>query len=75
MIEFVADNIANMFVNVETQELNVESLNTEIINIFGIDMLDIIRQNKNNTDVITENLKKKAIEIYTEKEQELAQKK
>ncbi len=71
MIEFVADNIANMFVNVETQELNVESLNTEIINIFGIDMLDIIRQNKNNTDVITENLKKKAIEIYTEKEQEI----
>ena len=43
MIEFVADNIPTMFVEGQTGELNIESLNTEIINVFGIDMLDYIK--------------------------------
>lgn len=73
MIEFVADNIVDMFINVETSELNVESLNTEIINIFGIDMLDDIKNNKANLGAISEELKKKAMEIYAEKEQEIGQ--
>lgn len=73
MIEFVADNIVDMFINVETSELNVESLNTEIINIFGIDMLDYIKNNKTNSSAISEELKKKAMEIYAEKEQEIGQ--
>ncbi len=71
MIDFVADNIVNMFINVENSELNEESLNTEIINIFGIDMLDYIQANKTNTIAISEELKKRAMEIYTSKEQEI----
>ncbi len=71
MMESIADNIVDMFINIETSELNVESLNTEIINIFGIDMLDDIKKNQNDSDAISEELKKKAMEIYAEKEQEI----
>ena len=31
MIDFVAENISNMFIEGETSEVNVESLNTEIL--------------------------------------------
>ena len=71
MIETVADSIVNLFVEGEEQTLNVESLNTEIINIFGIDMLDFIKENKDNTQNISEELKKKAMEIYAQKEEEI----
>ena len=71
MIDFVADNISNIFIEGETQELNVESLNTEILNVFGIDMLDFIKENKDNIQSIADELKKKAMEIYEAKEQEI----
>ena len=71
MIDFVADNIVNMFVDAETSELNAESLNAEINNIFGIDMLDDIKNHKTDTNAISEELKKKAMAIYTAKEQEI----
>ena len=71
MIEFVADNIPTMFVEGRTGELNIESLNTEIINVFGIDMLDYIKQNKNDAEKIAEQLKKLALEIYSKKEEEI----
>ena len=71
MIEFVADNIPTMFVEGQTGELNIESLNTEIINVFGIGMLDYIKQNKNDAEKIAEQLKKLALEIYSKKEEEI----
>ena len=71
MIGFVADNIPTMFVEGQTGELNIESLNTEIINVFGIDMLDYIKQNKNDAEKIAEQLKKLALEIYSKKEEEI----
>ena len=71
MIEFVADNIPTVFVEGQTGELNIESLNTEIINVFGIDMLDYIKQNKNDAEKISEQLKKLALEIYSKKEEEI----
>lgn len=71
MIEFVADNLPTMFVEGESGELNIESLNTEIINIFGIDMLDYLKENKNRPEAISEELKKKATEVYTQKEKEI----
>ena len=60
-----------MFVEGQTGELNIESLNTEIINVFGIDMLDYIKQNKNDAEKIAEQLKKLALEIYSKKEEEI----
>ena len=71
MIGFVADNIPTMFVEGQTGELNIEPLNTEIINVFGIDMLDYIKQNKNDAEKIAEQLKKLALEIYSKKEEEI----
>ena len=71
MIDFVSSNIVNMFIEGETSELNVESLNAEIMNIFGIDMLDYIRENKNDFTAISEELKKKSLEIYEQKEEEI----
>ena len=71
MKEAVADSIVGMFIEGEEQQLNVESLNTEIINIFGIDMLDYIKENKNDISKISEELKKKAMEIYAQKEEEI----
>ena len=71
MIEAVADSIVGMFIEGEDQQLNVESLNTEIINIFGIDMLDYIKENKNDMSKISEELKKKTMEIYAQKEEEI----
>ena len=71
MIGFVANNIPTMFVEGQTGELNIESLNTEIINVFGIDMLDYIKQNKNDAEKIAEQLKKLALEIYSKKEEEI----
>ena len=71
MIEAVADSIVGMFIEGEDQQLNVESLNTEIINIFGIDMLDYIKENKNDISKISEELKKKTMEIYAQKEEEI----
>jgi preprotein translocase subunit SecA len=71
MVEFVADNITEMFVDAETSELNIEPLNAEIINIFGIDMLDYIKENKTDSKAISAELKKRAEEIYAAKEAEI----
>ena len=71
MVEFVAENIPSMFVEGEENKLNVESLNNEITNIFGIDMLDYIKEHQNKPEEIAEELKKKALEIYSQKEEEI----
>ncbi len=71
MIEFVADNIPTMFVEGEDNKLNIESLNNEITNIFGIDMLDYIKEHQNKPEEIADELKKKALEIYSQKEEEI----
>ncbi len=71
MIDFVAENISNMFIEGETSEVNVESLNTEILNVFGIDMSDFVKENKANPQAISDELRKRALEIYDQKEQDI----
>ena len=71
MIDFVAENISNMFIEGETSEVNVESLNTEILNVFGIDMSDFVKENKTNPQAISDELRKRALEIYDQKEQDI----
>ena len=71
MIEFVADNVPHMYLEVVNNEINVESLNNEILNLFGIDMLDFIKTNKNNPETISAKLKEQALEIYKQKEEEI----
>ena len=70
MVNSVAEDTVNMFVEGENGELNIGSLNAEITNIFGIQMLDDLKKNKSDIDIISEELKKKAIEKYNEKEKE-----
>ena len=71
MIEFVADNVPHMYLEGENNEINVESLNNEILNLFGIEMLDFIKTNKNNPETISAKLKEQALEIYKQKEEEI----
>ena len=71
MIEFVAENTPNMFINAEDGSLNIESLNAEITDEFGIDMLDYIKSNKNEPAKIAEHLKEEALNIYKQKEEEI----
>ena len=71
MIEFVSDNVPHMYLEGENNEINVESLNNEILNLFGIEMLDFIKTNKNNPETISAKLKEQALEIYKQKEEEI----
>ena len=50
--------------------LNVDSLSNEILNIFGINMVDEIKANINNVEEIINILKEKAHSKYAEKEKE-----
>ena len=49
----------------------MESLNTEILNIFGFDMSDFIKENAKDPDAISEEIKAIAKEIYAKKEEEI----
>ena len=69
MITTVSNNIVGMFIEDEHGNINVEALNTEINNIFGVDMLDYIKENKNNSQAISEELLKRANERYQQKEE------
>ena len=63
MIEFVAENLPGIYVESESNKVNIESLNNDIINIFGFDMYDYIKEHQANAEEIAEELKKKALYI------------
>ena len=69
MINTVSTNLPHLFVEDENGNINVESLNTEIKNIFDIDMIDYLKENVNNPQAISEELEKRANEKYKEKEE------
>ena len=72
MINSVAEEIVGMYVEGEDgNSLNIESLNTEILNTFGIDMLDFLKEHKKDLNAVTEELEKQAHSKYEEKEQEI----
>ena len=71
MIDSISDEVVSMYIESENNTVNVESLNTEILNIFGIDILDVIKENKSNPDAISTELKNKTHEKYQAKEQEI----
>ena len=69
MINTVSTNLPHLFVEDENGNINIESLNTEIKNIFDIDMIDYLKENVNNPQAISEELEKRANEKYKEKEE------
>ena len=79
--ENLKDNILNMINSLAEEvvlsqfagenEVNVEALNTNIKNTFGIDISSFIKENSNSSQKIIEKLQKEALSEYEKKEQEI----
>ena len=68
MIHSVAEVTVNMYIDPEKNEVNVEALNQDILNTYGIEMLPYIKDHFSEPEKITEELIKQANAKYTEKE-------
>ena len=76
MINSIAEETVSMFIEGEDgKSVNVESLNTEITNVYGLDMLDYIKEHKDDSNAIIEELEKQATEKYQTKEDEITSEK
>ena len=72
MINTIAEETVNMFTEGEDgKNVNVEALNTEITNEFGLEMHEFIKEHENDSNAILEELEKQALARYQEKEQEV----
>ena len=71
MINTIAEETVNAYIEGEKETVNIESLNTEIMNIFGIeDMISYMKERENKPQEIIEELKNRALSKYTSKENE-----
>lgn len=76
MINSVAEETVAMFVEGEDgKSINIETLNTEITNEFGLDMYDFIKAHENDSNAIIEELEKQAVNKYQVKEEEITSEK
>lgn len=72
MINTIAQETVAMFVEGEDgKSVNEESLIPEVTNIFGLDMAEFIKANKNDSTAIIEEIEKQAISKYQAKEDEI----
>ena len=79
--ENINENILNMIKSLAEEvvmqqfagekEVNEESLNTNIKNIFGIDISDFVKENSKDQNAIIEKLQETALAEYAKKEQEV----
>lgn len=79
--ENLKDNILNMIKTLAEEvvltyfasedEVSVEALDTDIRNTFGIEMVDFIKENSKNSNVIIAKLQELALAKYDEKEQDI----
>ena len=70
MIRTLAEEVVTTYFAGES-EVNVEALDTEIKNIFGIDIQEFIKENSKNAEKIIEKLQEIALDKYAEKEKEI----
>ena len=76
MINSIAEETVAMFVEGEDgKSVNVEALNTEITNEFGLEMYDFIKEHENDSNAIIEELEKQALNKYQAKEEEITSEK
>ena len=76
MINSIAEETVAMFTEGEDgKSINVEALNTEITNEFGLDMYDFIKTHENDSNAIIEELEKQALNKYQAKEEEITSEK
>ncbi len=74
MISNVAEEMVNLYVEGENgNELSVEALDTEIVNTFGIDMTNYLKEHKNDISEVIEELQKQAQAKYLEKEGDIGE--
>lgn len=71
MINAVADETVSMYFEAEEEKVNIEALNTEILNTFGLEMVSTIKGNIKNADKISEKLQEMAEQKYADKEVEI----
>ncbi len=81
--ENISENILNMIKSLVEEvvltyfgndnDVNAEALNTEIINTFGIEMLEFIKEHSNSSKEIIEKLQETAIQKYEEKEKDIGE--
>ena len=72
MINSIAEETVEMFVEGEDHNsLNMESLSSEILNTFGIDMAEFIKGHQKDVNAVKEELVNEANKKYEEKEQEI----
>ena len=70
MITSLAEEVVSSYF-ANDEEANVEALNTDIRNTFGIDMEDFIKENSKDSNSIVEKLKEIANAKYAEKEKDI----
>ena len=70
MINSLAEEVVSSYF-ANDEEANVEALNTDIRNTFGIDMEDFIKENSKDSNSIVEKLKEIANAKYAEKEKDI----
>ena len=76
MINNIAEETVAMFVEGEEgKSINIEALNTEITNEFGLDMYEFIKSHENDSNAIIEELEKQATDKYQAKEEEITSEK
>ena len=72
MINTIAEETVAMFTEEENGKVvNAEALIPEVTNIFGLDMAEFIKANKNDSTAIIEEIEKQAISKYQAKEDEI----
>ncbi len=72
MINSIAEETVDTFVEgEENNSLNVESLSSEVLNTFGIDMTEFIKEHQKDVNAVREELVSAANKKYEEKEQEI----
>ncbi len=72
MINTIAEETVTMFTEGEDgKTVNEEALIPEIENVFGLDMSEYIKANKNNSVAIIEEIEKQAVAKYQAKEEEI----
>ncbi len=73
MISSVSNAVPGAFIEGHNGKINSESLNAEIFNIYGVNMSDDIKEHLDDSNEISNILSEKALEIYSNKEQEIGE--
>ena len=71
MIDTIAEETVRTYIENDGKTINVEALDNEILNEFGLEMYDYVESHSEDADSIIAELKKQALEKYQAKEEEI----